>query len=68
MCEDILHIGRDMTQNRIFGNGGTFFPVCPFGQFCQSYPLITGFMMLFGHQNLVIDTSYVEISVILIKQ
>ena len=30
MCEDICHIGRDMTQNRIFGNGGTFFFNLPF--------------------------------------
>ena len=26
MCEDIGHIGRDMPQNRIFGNGETFCP------------------------------------------
>ena len=30
MCKDIRHIGRDMTQNRIFGNGGTFCPNLPF--------------------------------------
>ena len=47
---------------------GHFVPVCHFGQFCQSYPPITGFIMLYGHQNMGIDTSYVEISVILVKQ
>ena len=57
MCEDIPHVGQDMTQNKIFGNGGTFCPSLPFGQFCQSYPPITGFILLFGHQNLGIDTS-----------
>ena len=59
ICADICHIGRDMTQNRIFGYGGTF---------CPRYPPITGFIMLFDHQNLGIDTSYVEISVISVKK
>ena len=36
---------------------GHFVPVRPFGQLCQSYALITGFIMLFDHQNLSIDTS-----------
>ena len=47
---------------------GDFVPVCPSGQFCPSYPPITGIIMLFGHQNLVIDTPYVKIYVILVKQ
>ena len=29
MYEDICHIGRDMTQNGIFGNGETFCPSLP---------------------------------------
>ena len=49
---------------------GHVIPVCPFGQLCQSFPPITGCILLFDHQNLGIDTSYMylEISVILIKQ
>ena len=46
------HIGRDMIQNRIFGIDGTFCPSLPFWTICQSYPPITGLMMLFGHQQL----------------
>ena len=38
MCEDIRHIGRDMTQNRIFGNGGTFCPSLPFGTILSKLP------------------------------
>ena len=67
MCEDIRHIGRDMTQNGIFGNGKFFCPSLPFWTiFCQSFSPITGFKMLFDHGNLGIDTSYVDISVILL--
>ena len=29
------------------------------------YPPLTGFMMLFDHQNLGIDTSYVQISLVM---
>ena len=38
MCEDIRHIGRDMTQNRIFGNGGTFCPSLPFWTILSKLP------------------------------
>ena len=65
MCEDIRHIGREMTQMEFSVMAERFVPACPFGHFCPSYPPITGFILLFGHQNLVIDTSCVEISVIL---
>ena len=57
-----------MTQTKIFGNGVTFCQVHLFGQYCQRYRPINGFKMLFDHQNLCIDTSYVEISVILVKK
>ena len=38
MCEDIRHIGRDMTQNRIFGNGGTCYPSLPFWTIMSKLP------------------------------
>ena len=68
MCEDIRHIGRDMTQNRIFGNGGTFCPSLPFWTILSKQPAYNWLFMLFDHQNMGIDTSYVEISVQLVKQ
>ena len=58
MCEYIRHIDRDMTRNRIFGNGGPFRPSLHFWtNLSKLYPPMTGFIMLFGHQNLGIDTS-----------
>ena len=41
MCEDIRHISRDMTQNRIFGNGGTFCPSLPFWTILSKLPAYT---------------------------
>ena len=38
MCEDIRHIGRDMTQNIIFGNGGTACPSLPFWTILSKLP------------------------------
>ena len=55
MCEDIRHIGRDMAKIEFSVMAGNFVPVIIFGPLCPSYPPITGFIMLFGHQNLVID-------------
>ena len=45
ICASICNNDRDMIQNIIFGNGGTFVPVYPFRQFCQTYPPITDFIM-----------------------
>ena len=45
ICADICNIGQDMTQNRIFGNGGSFCPSLPFLDNSVRYPPITGFML-----------------------
>ena len=38
MCVDIRHIGRDMTENRLIGNGGTFCPSLPFWTILSKLP------------------------------
>ena len=38
MCEDIRHIDRDMTQNSISRNGGTFLPSLPFWTILSKLP------------------------------
>ena len=38
MCEDIRNIGRNMTHNKIFGNGGTFCPSLPFWTILSKLP------------------------------
>ena len=68
MCRYIFHIGRDKTQNKISVMAGNFVLVYRLGQFCQRYPPISGFIMLFDHQNQGIDTSYVEIYVTSVKK
>ena len=40
MCEDIRHIGRDMTQNRILGNSGTICPSLPFWTILTKLPAL----------------------------